>query len=92
MLIGKKYKVEVQGLDLVLSERAIVQRGKNTGKEAWHDIGYFASIEGIINHLTQKHVRESQLTDLKTVLKAINDLREVVRAIPRVPVIVNKAD
>lgn len=83
MLIGKNYKLEVQGMDIVLQEKYTGKK-RETGEtyDGWKDIGFYSSLGGAMTALINKHVKETQLTDLRTILKAIEDLKKAVQYPP----------
>ena len=79
MEIGNRYKIESNAKNVVLYEK-IKRKRLKTGEtyEDWREIGYYATIESAFNGLIDQKVRDSELKDLKVVLKEIADLREMV--------------
>ena len=48
---------------------------ENYGKENWVTVAYCVSIKSALKYLVDKEVFETELKDLKTVMKAIEDLK-----------------
>jgi len=80
MKIGSRYKIESDPMNVILFEK-ITRKKKDTGVSytAWQTIGYYATVENALNGLVDQKVRDTELKDLKLVIKEISDLREMVR-------------
>ena len=48
---------------------------KNYGKENWVTVAYCVSIKSALKYLLDKEVFETELEDLETVMKAIEDFK-----------------
>ena len=72
MEIGNRYKIELNAKNVVLYEKVERKRLK-TGKtyEGWREMGYYATLEGALNRLIDQNVRDTELKDLKIILKEI---------------------
>ncbi len=83
MLIGKKYKLESDTLNIILSERKM-RKKKSTGEnyENWEVLGYFATIPNALHELVNYKIRASQLTDLKTISNEIDELHQMIASLP----------
>ena len=71
MEIGIRYKIELSAKNVILYEKVKRKRLK-TGEtyEGWREIGY-ATFEGALNRLIDQKVRDTELKDLKIILKEI---------------------
>jgi len=72
MEIGNRYKIELNAKNVVLYEKVERKRLK-TGEtyEGWREMGYYATLEGALNRLIDQKVRDTELKDLKIILKEI---------------------
>ena len=79
MEIGIRYKIESNAKNVILYEK-VKRKRLSTGEtyEDWREIGYYATIKNALNELINQKVRDTELKDLKIVLKEISDLREMV--------------
>ena len=72
MEIGIRYKIESNAKNVILYEKVKRKRLK-TGEtyEDWREMGYYATLEGALNRLIDQNVRDTELKDLKIILKEI---------------------
>lgn len=80
MLIGNKYKLESDALNVTLYQK---NTSKNTNGVYWRPIAYFSGLIAALEFLIKFEVMETGLKDLKTVvakqkelLALINDLKQ----------------
>ncbi len=78
MLIGKEYKIESEGLNIVLSKKTISKRGKNIGQEYWSNEAYFARPAEALKYLADHKLRESGFKDLETITKAQAEIYKMI--------------
>ena len=92
MEIGNRYKIESNAKNFILYGK-VKRKGLKTGEtyEDWREMGYYATIESAFNGLIDQKVRDSELKDLKVVLKEISDLREMVGTALKSSVVRKKA-
>ncbi len=81
MLIGDRYKVESDSLNVTLYEKA----KSKTAATNWRPIAYFSSIKSALEHLVDLEVMETGLTDLKTVVEKQNELYALVNSLGNIP-------
>ncbi len=81
MLIGKDWKIESDDLDVVVSRRTVAKRGKNAGLEKWTAEAFCSSLQNALQWLVDQEVKETGLTDLRTVIKKQNALYKLMRDI-----------
>jgi hypothetical protein len=75
MLIGTRYKVESNSLQITVYEKGT---SKETKKVYWRAIAYYTTVAAAIKGLLQLEVRKSGLTDLETVQKAIERVEKLI--------------
>ncbi len=74
MLIGKKYKVESEGLNVVLYRKV----DKSKKDEAWATVGFHGSVASALKALVKLEVADTDLSDLRTVLNRINEVELMI--------------
>ena len=79
MLIGKDWKITSDSLNVTLERRKRV-KGKDGEPEhdRWQVHGYYSTPESALNALVDLMVMESGMTDLKTVIKEINSVKNMI--------------
>ena len=75
MLIGKKYKLESDPMNISLSER---HKSKKDGGNYWRVIGCFSTPKEALHYMVNLGIRESNLTDLKKVVKEVERLHKII--------------
>ena len=75
MLVGKKYKVESDSMNVTVSEKKV---NKKAGKEYWVSIAFFSTVKGALNYLVNLEVKNTELKDLKSVDKRIDELEVII--------------
>ena len=73
MLIGKRFKIESDSLNVILFKKF-----KKKENEDWKVIRYYASVKSALNGLIDQGLRETEMKDLKTILLGIKDLRQMI--------------
>ena len=78
MLIGKKYQLKSDTMQYTLSEKKI---NKKKQTEYWEPIGYFSNPVSALKYLVNHAVKETELTDLKTVVNRMEEIhKEIMEA------------
>ena len=79
MKLGKDWEITSDPLNVTLSRRSRVNA---TDKKPAHDIwavkGYYSSIENALKGLVNFRVKETELTDMRTIQAAIDELRKLI--------------
>lgn len=75
MLIGKDYKIESDNLSVTIYKRMV---SKKSGKEYWSPISYFSSIKNALHEFVNMGIRETELSDLKTVVQKQEELYKLI--------------
>ena len=81
MLIGNKYKVEFDSLNIMLYEKA----KSKTVATTWRSIAFFSNIKSALNHLVDLEVMGTGLSDLKSVTKKQDELFDLVKHLGNIP-------
>ena len=75
MKVGKKWKIESDSMNVTLSRLLVVLRGERKGEKYWSVEGYYPTPKLALKGLVDQGVRDTELTDLKTIVKAIDELK-----------------
>ena len=78
MLIGDKYKVEADSLNVTLFKPVKV---KKTDGIRWQPIAYFSSLENMLNHLVDLEVMETGLKDFRAVIEKQKELYRLIKGL-----------
>ena len=78
MLVGKDYKIETDELNVTVSKRSVARKGANAGQETWTNEGYFMTLENALKYLVDREVKETYLTDLKTVIAKQHEIKNLI--------------
>ncbi len=76
MLIGDKYKVESDALNVTLYKLVKV---KKTGATNWKPIAYFSSLSNALDHLVDLEVMETGLKDFRAVVEKQKELHQLIK-------------
>lgn len=78
-VIGNYY-VEVDGPGYMLRRKAVIEKGKNAGKETWIICGYYytlpQTLNGLLNQLEREAVSDSPEGTLKDLIDKLSTLRK----------------
>jgi len=75
MLIGRRHKLESDSMNITLSEK---HKSKKDGGSYWRAVGYYSTPAEALKGLVDTAVRETSLTDLKTVVKKQEELYKLI--------------
>jgi len=78
MLIGKTHKIEADTVNVTLYEK--IRRKNKEGKfyTDWKVMGYFATPEAALAEMVNQRIRDTELTDMKTIVKEIQNLHGII--------------
>lgn len=71
MMIGQDWRVGADTLNIILYQRHV---NNKTGKEYWRAHSYCATVASALVKLVNQGVRDTELADLKTVNKRIEEI------------------
>jgi len=78
MLIGNKYKIEADSLNVTLYGK---ETSKPKGNIYWRPIAYFATVGNALEHLVDLEVVETGLKDFRVVVEKQKELYQLVRGL-----------
>lgn len=82
MLIGDRYKIESDSLNVTLYKKVNV---KKTGGIRWQPIAYFSNPQNALQYLVDHEVKETGMADLETVVKKMEELHRLVATLKGLP-------
>ncbi len=71
LAVGQDWRVGADTLNVILYRRQV---NKKTGKEYWRAHSYYATVTNALVGLVNQGVRDTELADLKTVNKRIDEI------------------
>ena len=83
MLIGDRYKIESDSLNVTLYRAA--KNPRKPGVKIWDAIAYFSNPHDALQHLVNLEVKESGMEDLKTVCQKIDELHRLINSLKGLP-------
>ena len=83
MKIGKKWKIEADAMNVTLLRRGTARKGKDIGLETWTIVGHYSSIENALKALVNQGLRDTELTDLMTIVAKIDELHKLIEGMAR---------
>ena len=78
MLIGKKYKIESDSLNITLYQRTV---SKKTGAEYWNTLGYFGKVQNALKFLVDSGVAETGLTEFRKIVTKQDELYKLIEGL-----------
>ena len=78
MLIGEKYKIESDSLNVTLYKPVKV---KKTEGIRWQPIAYFSSFENMLDYLVDLEVMETGLKDYRAVVEKQKELYQLIKGL-----------
>jgi len=81
MQIGKNYKIEAEPKNILLYKRHLNKIQVSPHIETWGVVGYYSSVENALHDLADMKLRESDLKDIKEVVKKQKDIYELIQSI-----------
>lgn len=81
MLIGKRFKIESDALNVTLSKLVVRHPKEKPSYKEWEVIGYYSSVANALKGLVGHGIRESELKDLVTINKKIEELYATVKSV-----------
>lgn len=83
MLIGRDWKIETDDMNVTISKRSIVRKGKNAGQGIRIPKVYFSSLQHALEWLVDNEVKASGLKDLQTVLAKQAELYSLIASLTK---------
>jgi hypothetical protein len=82
MLIGDKYKVESDSLNVTLYKKEI---SRKTDVINWRAIAFFSTPQNALDFLVDLEVKETEMKDLAAVVKKQNELYDLINSLKGLP-------
>ena len=84
MLIGKRWKIEATDHMNVTLYKKMTRTNKETDEkyETWNIFGYYSTPKEALHVLVSQAIRDTELTDLKTVVDMIEVIHKEIEALP----------
>ena len=82
LVIGQDWRVGADTLNIILYRRQV---NKKTGKQYWRAHSYYATVANALVGLVNQGVRDTELADLKTVVKKQEELYGLINSLKGVP-------
>lgn len=76
--------LSADGRQYTLERRTVTQSGDNAGESKYNGIGYYASLQGVINAIVKLKITDSTATTLKELLASVEGIRAEVETLIRV--------
>ena len=88
MLIGEKYKIESDTLNVTLFEKRFITgtgRGRPTTKEVgemyWNPLAYFSSPHNALQYLVKNEIMGDGMSDFQTVCRKLDELTRLINTL-----------
>lgn len=78
MLVGKKYKVESDALNVIVYVKEIA---KKTREIRWRPIAYFSSVKYALCYFANLELKSTELQDLETISRKQEEILAVVNSL-----------
>ncbi len=78
MLIGKKWKIESDSMNVILFKKA---KSKKPGTVTWATVGFYATVPNALKALVNHGVKETELTDLMTISAKLEELHRLIEEV-----------
>lgn len=77
--LNKDYAIDFDPMNIVLYKITILgEKSKDKGKEAFKALGYFGSMEHLVNKLLDYEISSSNLNELNEILNRIDDFKKEI--------------
>ena len=81
MLIGNKYKLEADSLNITLYQ---------AGKNYWRPIAYFSTVENALIHMADLELASTGLKDFRTVVAKQTEIYQIIRGLGNRPEVLQR--
>ena len=83
MMIGEKYKIESDSLNVTLYRAA--KNPRKPGVKTWDAIAYFSNPHNALQYLVELEVMDTGMANLKTVCQKIDELYRLINTLKGLP-------
>ena len=78
MLLGTKYKIESDDLNVILSKKRI---SKETGGEYWESLRFYKNIHNAREDFIDLEINHTGLKDLDTICQKVDELKKMINKV-----------
>jgi hypothetical protein len=79
MKINKEYEILVDSIGTYILRRHYISK---VGTPTWQDIGYYRTLEQARKGVLKREIAKTELKELDTVLKAIDNAVAIIKELP----------
>jgi hypothetical protein len=79
MKINKEYEILVDSIGTYILRRHYISK---VGTPTWQDIGYYRTLEQARKGILKREIAKTELKELDTVLKAIDNAVAIIKELP----------
>jgi hypothetical protein len=79
MKINKEYEILVDSIGTYILRRHYISK---VGTPTWQDIGYYRTLEQARKGVLKREIAKTELKELATVLKAIDNAVAIIKELP----------
>lgn len=79
MKINKEYEIIVDSIGTYILRRHYISK---VGTPTWQDIGYYRTLEQARKGVLKREIAKTELKELDTVLKAIDNAVAIIKELP----------
>ena len=79
MKINKEYEILVDSIGTYIIRRHYISK---VGTPTWQDIGYYRTLEQARKGVLKREIAKTELKELDTVLKAIDNAVAIIKELP----------
>ena len=79
MKINKEYEILVDSIGTYILRRHYISK---VGTPTWQDIGYYRTLEQVRKGVLKREIAKTELKELDTVLKAIDNAVAIIKELP----------
>jgi hypothetical protein len=90
--VSDKYRLDSDKLNIILQEKQIVTGNgqkkltvSQVGDIHWINVAYFSTPKSALEYIILKEIKDSWVTDLKEVVKKIDELTKLINGIKGLP-------
>ncbi len=82
VLIGKKYKLESDSLNVILSKKVTrTRKADKTKYEDWEHVGYYSTVSAALHGMVDFEIRETSLKEFKIVVQKQEELHNLISSL-----------
>ena len=76
--IDEEYSIQSDERNVILVRSKEVQRGKNAGEIYEENLGYYGTVQGLLNDYLRIKTNMSDATSIKELLKEVKEIKKTI--------------